>query len=60
MLTTWHPLSEKVGTTLTSGGRLVGIVHSWTQATESMMLISQWLKLAAGKLLVDSVMQTFS
>jgi hypothetical protein len=30
-LTTWHPLSAKDGT---SCGRSVGIVLSWTQATE--------------------------
>jgi hypothetical protein len=30
-----HPLSTKVGTNfMTSGGRLVGIVCLWTQATE--------------------------
>jgi hypothetical protein len=34
-LTTWQPLSAKVGTTLpTSGGRSVGIVRSRTKATE--------------------------
>jgi hypothetical protein len=34
-LTTRHPLSAKVGTTSpTSGGRSVGIVRSWTKATE--------------------------
>jgi hypothetical protein len=33
-LTTWLPISAKVGTTPTSGGRSVGIVLSWTQDTE--------------------------
>jgi hypothetical protein len=35
VLTMQQPLSAKVGTTsLTSGGCLVGIVRSWTKATE--------------------------
>jgi hypothetical protein len=33
-LTTWHPLSAKVGTLPISCGRSVGIVRSMTQATE--------------------------
>jgi hypothetical protein len=37
-LTTWQPLSAKVAlTSLTNGGRSVGIVRSRTQATEFFM-----------------------
>jgi hypothetical protein len=38
-LTTWHPLSAKVGTNFAeSGGRSVDIVRSRTQATESSLV----------------------
>jgi hypothetical protein len=33
-LTMRHPLSAKVGTSMTSGGRSVGIIRSRTQATK--------------------------
>jgi hypothetical protein len=42
MLTMWYPLSANlVLTSLTSGGRSVGIVHSWTQAME--FVLRTWL-----------------
>jgi hypothetical protein len=37
-LTTWHPISAKVGTMPTSGGHSVGIVGSRTLATEFLVI----------------------
>jgi hypothetical protein len=37
-LTTWQPLSAKVGTSSTSGGRSVGIFRFWTRPTEISLL----------------------
>jgi hypothetical protein len=34
MLTTWHPLCAEVGSNFADKRRSLGIVHSWTKATE--------------------------
>jgi hypothetical protein len=43
-LTTWYPLSAKVGTTPTRGGHSVSIVHSRTQATEFFLYVTYTYK----------------
>jgi hypothetical protein len=50
MLTTWHPLSAKVGKS--SGGRSVGIVHSSTKATE-FIFFSLYKKFFAYNVLLE-------
>jgi hypothetical protein len=44
-LTTWHPLPKKLApTSPTSRGRSIGIVRSWTRATE-LILVSYMISL---------------